>query len=194
MGCAGHRAVFLDRDDTLIRNIPYLADPSRIELLPGAAGAVQRLRDAGFKLFLFTNQSGIGRGYYPLADAEACNREVEKLLGLSPGFDGICIAPESPDDPPIYRKPSPRYIHEMMEKHQLDPAETWMVGDKESDVEAGLRAGVRCARIVGGCGRAGVESGVATYDSVAAFVEDLLGGSSEAGMKSFRKDKEGRSL
>ncbi|MBC2603897.1 D-glycero-alpha-D-manno-heptose-1,7-bisphosphate 7-phosphatase [Puniceicoccus vermicola] len=174
----GKKAVFLDRDDTLIHNVPYLADPSKVDPIPGASEALQRLRDAGYLLFLFTNQSGIGRGYYQRADAEACNRETEKRLGLSPGFEGICIAPESPDDPePVYRKPSPRYLEEMISLHGLDPEQVWMVGDKESDVEAGRRAGVNSARI--GKSRDAEGDGVPTFASVLHFTDWLLALSGE---------------
>ena len=147
MSGGGRQAVFFDRDGTLIRDEGYLDDPARVVALPGAGEALRRLRAAGWLLFLFTNQSGIGRGWFPMSAAEACNREAERRLGLSPGFDGVCIAPETPDDPPVYRKPSPRYILETIVGRDLDPARTWMVGDKESDTEAGRRAGVRTARI-----------------------------------------------
>lgn len=178
MAAAGDKAVFFDRDDTLIRNVPYLADPAGVEVLPGAGEALQRLREQGYRLFLFTNQSGIGRGYFTLAEAEACNRATEEGLGLSSGFDGICIAPESPDDPPVYRKPSPRYILEMIDQCDLNPNETWMVGDKPSDVEAGRRAGVRVARIDPAANGGGENDSVPVFASVADFVTFLLGPSS----------------
>lgn len=166
------KAVFFDRDDTLIHNVPYLADPEKVDPIPGAGEAVRRLRAAGYRIFLFTNQSGIGRGYYRMADAEACNRETEKCLGLVPGFDGICIAPEAPDDPQQrYRKPSPLYLEEMIEAHGLDRTQVWMVGDKESDVEAGRRAGVNPARI----GKAPKGDGsTPSFPSVLSFAEWLL--------------------
>ncbi len=169
------KAVFFDRDDTLIRNIPYLSDPARIEPIDGAGEALKRLREAGFLLFLFTNQSGIGRGYFGLAEAEACNLETERRLGLSPGFDGICIAPETPEEPPVYRKPSPRYIEEMIQQHCLDRNHVWMVGDRESDVEAGRRAGVNCVRIGDHLEPGG--GGVHTFPDVLTFVEWLLSSS-----------------
>jgi len=169
-----NRGIFFDRDDTLIHNVPYLSDPSKVEPISGAGEALQRLRSAGYELFLFTNQSGIGRGLFDQQAAEACNRETEKRLGLDPGFTGICIAPEAPDDPePLYRKPSPRYILEMIEVHDLRKEETWMVGDKKSDVEAGRRAGVNSAQIA--AGSTGGVPGVPSFKSVAGFAEWLLG-------------------
>jgi len=169
----GRQAVFFDRDGTLIRDEGYLFDPAGVVALPGAGRALRRLRAAGYLLFLFTNQSGIGRGYFPAEAAEACNREAEQRLGLTPGFDGVCIAPETPDDPPVYRKPSPRFILETIRSWNLDPARTWMVGDKESDVEAGRRAGVRPARIVPD--RTEDAAGaIPVFPDVAAFADWLL--------------------
>ncbi|MFP4492279.1 MAG: D-glycero-alpha-D-manno-heptose-1,7-bisphosphate 7-phosphatase [Puniceicoccaceae bacterium] len=174
------QAVFFDRDGTLIRDEGYLCDPGGVVPLPGAGGALRRLRAAGYLLFLFTNQSGIGRGRFPAEAAEACNREAERRLGLAPGFDGVCIAPEAPGDPPVYRKPSPRFILETVRGRNLDPARSWMVGDKESDVEAGLRAGVRAARILPD--RAGETSGaVPVFPDVGAFADWLLAPVFEAG-------------
>ena len=125
------KALFLDRDGTLIIDKHYLADPAGVELIPGVITGLQRARELGFLLFLFTNQSGIGRGYHTLADAEACNRRMLELLGLGDElFTDICIAPESSDQPVEFRKPSPRFIHDSMTMHALDPAQFWMVGDR----------------------------------------------------------------
>jgi D-glycero-D-manno-heptose 1,7-bisphosphate phosphatase len=145
---AERKAVFLDRDGTLIINRHYLSDPAGVELLPGAREALHRLRAEGYLLFLFTNQSGVGRGMFPLEAVHRCNDRMFELLDLpAPGFSGVCIAPESPDVPPVYRKPSPRYILEMLSLHRIAPDQAWMVGDGSADVEAGLNAGVRVARV-----------------------------------------------
>jgi D-glycero-D-manno-heptose 1,7-bisphosphate phosphatase len=143
------QAVFLDRDGTLIENRHYLRSPEGVALLPGVRDAVARIRDAGAKLFLFTNQSGVGRGYFTLADVEAVNRRMLELLDLGEDlFASICIAPERPDEPPVYRKPSPRFIHEMLAEHAIPAEAAWMVGDSPSDWEAGINAGIRTAAIV----------------------------------------------
>ena len=129
------KALFLDRDGTLIIDKVYLADPAGVELIPGAAAGLQRARALGYKLFLFTNQSGIGRGYHTLDDTLRVNARMEELLGLgSPLFAGVCIAPEAPGQPAVYRKPSPRFILEKIEQHRLDPAQCWMVGDSAADL------------------------------------------------------------
>ncbi len=142
------RALFLDRDGTLIVDKVYLADPAGVELIPGAALGLKRARDLGFRLFLFTNQSGIGRGLHTLGDAHRVNARMEELLGLAPPvFDAICIAPEAPDQPSLYRKPSPRFILEAIAEHGLDPGACWMVGDAPADIAAALAAGIRAAAV-----------------------------------------------
>ncbi|HZZ18913.1 MAG TPA: HAD-IIIA family hydrolase [Opitutaceae bacterium] len=142
------RALFLDRDGTLILDKVYLSDPAGVELIPGSAEALTKARELGFKLFLFTNQSGIGRGYHTLEDTHRVNDRMEELLGLeAPVFDGICIAPEAPGQPSLYRKPSPRFIHEMIAKHSLDPAACWMVGDSPADIGAAVAAGISAAAV-----------------------------------------------
>ena len=122
------RALFLDRDGTIILDKVYLADPAGVELIPGAAAALGRARALGYKLFLFTNQSGIGRGLHTIEDTHHVNARMEALLGLPrPIFDDICVAPEAPGQTVEYRKPSPRFILESIDRHGLDPAHCWMV-------------------------------------------------------------------
>jgi D-glycero-D-manno-heptose 1,7-bisphosphate phosphatase len=145
------KALFLDRDGTLILDKHYLADPAGVELIPGVADALRRARALGYKLFLFTNQSGIGRGLHTLDDALRCNARMEELIGMPlPLFDDICIAPESSDQPSNYRKPSPRFIQESIARHALDPAQCWMIGDRDSDVQAGLNANIRSVALCTG--------------------------------------------
>ena len=143
------QAVFLDRDGTLIENRHFLASPEGVVILPGVREALAQVRAAGARLFLFTNQSGVGRGYFTLADVEAQNRKMLDLLGLGDDlFTRICVAPERPDEPPVYRKPSPRFIHEMLAEHAVASEAAWMVGDSPADWEAGINAGIRTAAIV----------------------------------------------
>lgn len=133
-------ALFLDRDDTLVFDESYMSRPEQIRLLPGAKEAI-KLAAKHFELYLLTNQSGINRGYYTLADAEACNARLLELLEL-PSFAGICIAPETPDEPSKYRKPSPDYILERIAADKLDASKCWIIGDKRSDIECGVNAEV----------------------------------------------------
>jgi D-glycero-D-manno-heptose 1,7-bisphosphate phosphatase len=142
------KALFLDRDGTLILDKVYLADPAGVELLPGVIDGLTLARSRGYSLFLFTNQSGIGRGYHTIEDTHRVNARLEEMLQLPlPVFTEICIAPEAPDQPIIYRKPSPRFIVEMLAKYSLDPAQSWMVGDSAADIGAGLAAKINVAAV-----------------------------------------------
>lgn len=142
------KGLFIDRDGTLIVDKVYLADPAGVELIPGAAAGVARALSLGYQLFLFTNQSGIGRGLHTLAAAHAVNARMVEMLGLNPSsFTDICIAPEGPNDPRVYRKPSPRFILESIDRHGLDPQQCWMVGDSAADIGAAVAAKIRAAAV-----------------------------------------------
>ncbi len=172
-------ALFLDRDGTLILDKHYLADPAGVELIPGVAAALARARALGYLLFIVTNQSGIGRGLYTLDDVHRCNDRMDELLGLPrPIFAGICIAPEAPEQPSLYRKPSPRYLLEMIAQHGLDPAHCHMVGDRASDLQSGLDAHINAVAVCTGkhdaAGWAALPiPGVTVFADLAAFVATL---------------------
>lgn len=103
------QAVFLDRDGTLIKHVPYLRHAADVALLPGVREALARARSDGVKLFLLTNQSGVGRGMFTLAEVEACNARMIELLELGPQpFDSVCTAAIVPD--PLTAKESHRRL------------------------------------------------------------------------------------
>lgn len=174
-----NKALFLDRDGTLILDKDYLADPTGVELIPGVRAGLQHALALGYQLFLFTNQSGIGRGLHTLADAEACNRRMIELLGLGDAlFTGVCIAPEAPDQPSAYRKPSPRFILESMATHKLEPAHCWMVGDRDSDIMAGLNAAIHSVAVCTGkydapTWQTRLPKGVVLHADLSSFVATL---------------------
>ena len=90
-------AIFADRDGTLIRHIDYIGDPEQIKLLPGVKASVHTLIEQGIPFFILTNQSGVGRGYFPIEQVHACQRRLFELLELQPEeIAGWCIAPEAP--------------------------------------------------------------------------------------------------
>ncbi len=129
------RHVILDRDGTLIRHIHYLHDPLRVEVLPTVVEGLKKLMEAGCFLYLHTNQSGIGRGYFSLDDAVACNEAMLDRIGMGRDlFKEICIAPESPDQPGKYRKPSPAWGLELMKKARCDKTELCYIGDTANDL------------------------------------------------------------
>jgi len=139
-----NRAVFLDRDGTLIADKNYLHRPEDVEIFPGAGAALKRLADAGFKLFIVTNQSGIGRGYFTMADAERVNERVDAELARDGvRFEKTYIAPEAPDQPSRGRKPSPQFLFDARDEFNLNLAGSFMVGDKLIDLECGWNAGVK---------------------------------------------------
>jgi len=173
------KALFLDRDGTIILDKHYLSDPAGVELIPGVAAALAHARVLGYRLFILTNQSGIGRGLYTLDDTHRVNARMDELLDLPrPIFDDVCIAPEAPEQPSLYRKPSPRYILEMIERYRLDPAQCWMVGDRESDIASGLAANVRAVAVCTGKHTAAdwaalAITSVPIYPSLVEFVAKL---------------------
>ena len=144
-----NRAVFLDRDGTLIVEKNYLHRPEDVEVFPGAGAALKRLANAGFKLIVVTNQSGIGRGYFTMADAERVNDRVDvELARAGVHFEKTYIAPEAPDEPSRGRKPSPQFLLDARDEFGLNLAESFMVGDKLSDLECGWNAGVKQSILV----------------------------------------------
>ena len=144
-----NRAVFLDRDGTLIVEKNYLHKPEEVEIFPGVGAALNKLCAAGFKLVMVTNQSGIGRGYYTLADAERVNEHVCNLLAQAGASIERCyIAPEAPDQPSRGRKPSPAFLFDARDEFHLNLAESFMVGDKLIDLECGWNAGVKKSILV----------------------------------------------
>ncbi|APW64241.1 D-glycero-beta-D-manno-heptose-1,7-bisphosphate 7-phosphatase (plasmid) [Paludisphaera borealis] len=143
-------AVFLDRDDTLIANVPYLSDPAGLRVLPGASQALGALRRAGFALVLITNQSAVGRGLITESRLHEIHDALNRLLAEEgAALDAIYYCPEVPlgDDRTIIenpnRKPGPGMLHRATEELDLDLDASWMVGDQISDVLAGLNAGCR---------------------------------------------------
>lgn len=131
------RAVFADRDGTIIEDHHYIADPARVTLIPGATGALLRLREMGFALVIVTNQSGIGRGLYTLADYHRVAAEVERqLAGAGVVMDGTYFCPDGPGGDPdtTCRKPSPVMYRRAAADLRLETAGSWYIGDKRSDV------------------------------------------------------------
>ena len=170
-----NRAIFLDRDGTLIVEKNYLHRVAEVEIFPGTGAALKKLSDAGFLLIMVTNQSGIGRGYYTLADAERVNEYVCALLAAEGApVEKCCIAPEAPDQPSRVRKPSPQFLFDARDEFNLNLAESFMVGDKLIDLECGWNAGVKKSILVRtGYGRE-VEHDDAEKISRAVVVDGLL--------------------
>ncbi len=174
-------AIFLDRDGTLIVDKAYLSDPAGVEFFPGVPEALRLIRGAGCRLFLFTNQSGIGRGYYTLEDAHRVNARLVERVGFHGElFEDICIAPESPEQPSVYRKPSPRFILETLARTGLTPGRCLMVGDSHADAGAALAAGIQAVALRTGlidCLEHAfvVDNRIPVYEDLAAFARSVFG-------------------
>ena len=142
-------AVFLDRDGTLIAEKNYLSKVEDVAVFPGAVEALKRLQDAGFKLFIVSNQSGVGRGYFTLADAERVNRHLSEVFAQAGvRFEKIYIAPEAPDQPSRGRKPSPQFLFDARDEFGIDLSRSYVIGDKLIDLECGWNAGVHKSILV----------------------------------------------
>ncbi|MDR2725027.1 MAG: HAD family hydrolase [Candidatus Adiutrix sp.] len=171
----GHPAVFLDRDGTLNRDKGYGHLWADWEWLPGAPEALARLKEAGFKLVVVTNQAGVAKGYYTEDAVRELHRRANlDLAGRVPAaLDAFYHCPHHPrySGPCSCRKPAPGLIERAAAEHSLDLARSFMVGDKLSDTAAGRAAGCRSILVLTGHGRA--EAAGAPADL--AVTEDLAG-------------------
>ena len=153
-GTASQRAVFLDRDGTIMEDTNYVGDVERVVLIPGAAGALKRLQEAGYKLFVVTNQSGVGRGYFTREAVEAIHAHLDDHFGKAGvRFDRYYVCPHHPEDKCDCRKPKPRFLLEAAREYGLDLARSFMVGDRPSDIQAGVTAGTKAILVLTGAGR-----------------------------------------
>lgn len=143
------RAVFLDRDGTIIEDRDYLSRPEEVVIFSGVAAALKQLQDAGFLLFIVSNQSGVGRGYFTLAEVEKVNRHLAaELARAGVRLEKIYIAPEAPDQPSRGRKPSPQFLLDARDEFGVELARSYLVGDKLIDLECGWNAGVKKSLLV----------------------------------------------
>ena len=143
------KAIFLDRDGTLIEEREYLSRPDQVCLFPGVLPALRHLQEHGFLLFIVTNQSGVGRGYFTLAEMEAVHAHLLRLLqaeGVQ--MQKIYAAPEAPGQPSRGRKPSPQFLWDARDEFGVDLSASYMIGDKRIDLECGWNAGTRASLLV----------------------------------------------
>lgn len=149
-----NKAIFLDKDGTLIPDIPYNVDPEKISLSANCVEGLRLLTDAGYKLIVVSNQSGIARGYFSEVQLnEVIKRVNELFIAKGIPLDGFYYCPHFPEGPvSAYaidcncRKPMPGMLQKAALDHDLDLFQCWMIGDILNDVEAGNRA--RCSTIL----------------------------------------------
>ena len=151
------RAVFLDRDGTIIEDVGYLDDCSRMKFLPGAVESIRLLNKSGYKVIIVTNQAGVAKGYFSEDTLKEINSKMLKLMVAQGAYiDKIYYCPhhiegtieEYRKECP-WRKPNPGMIEEAAREYNLDLKNSYMIGDKISDMEAGRRAGCKTIFLTG---------------------------------------------
>jgi D-glycero-D-manno-heptose 1,7-bisphosphate phosphatase len=150
------RAVFLDRDGTLVEDPGYLSDPDQVRLLPGAAEAVARLNRRGVPAIVVTNQSGIARGLLTEAQYLAIEARLDALLGeRGARIEGHYFCPHHPDITGhcACRKPAPLLYRRAAERFGVDLGRAWWIGDRLRDIEAASELGGRGILVLTGAGR-----------------------------------------
>lgn len=144
----GNRAVFLDRDDTIVVDVPYNDDPDKLVMLPGVPEGIARLNAAGYLVVLITNQSGLHRGYFDEATLGRIHDRLKAMIAEGGGhIDDIFYCPHTPEEHCSCRKPEIGMGLAAIEKHHIDPSRSWMIGDKDKDVEFGRRLGCRTVKV-----------------------------------------------
>jgi len=167
------RAVFFDRDGTLMQEVEHCDHPSRVRAIPGAAEALAELRRQGWLNVIISNQSGIGRGYFTTADYESVNAELFRQL--EDGIDAAYHCPDHPDTPTPQRKPGTGMIEEAVRDHGINPQKSWFIGDKDIDIASGRAAGCHTILVLTGYGEKYRDSGADFIArDVAAAVQTLL--------------------
>jgi D-glycero-D-manno-heptose 1,7-bisphosphate phosphatase len=139
-----HKAVFLDKDGTLVEDIPYNVDPALISISKHTFDGLRLLQKKGYKIFIVSNQSGIARGLFTKRELEDAIKTITAILrenGI--GITGFYYCPHDRPDRCTCRKPKPGMLLKAAIDHDIDLANSWMIGDILDDVEAGNRAGCR---------------------------------------------------
>ena len=142
------KAILLDRDGTLIEDPGYLSRPEQVVWKDGAIEALKRFKASGYRLFIVSNQSGIGRGFFTSADLENVQRRIERdLAAAGVKLDGVYYCPHAPDEACECRKPKPGLVLQAAREHGLGLSQSWLIGDKCSDVAAGQAAKMMTALV-----------------------------------------------
>lgn len=135
------RAIFLDRDGVINIERDYLYKIEDFEFIDGVFEAMKHFQKLNYRLFIITNQSGIGRGYYSLEDFEKLtNWMLEQFKKEGIKIDRVYFCPHTPKDNCNCRKPNPTNLFDARDKFNIDLKNSWIIGDKESDIESGLNA------------------------------------------------------
>ena len=147
------RAVFFDRDGTLMEEVEYCCDPAKVKVISGVPEAIGELKSAGYLAIIVSNQSGIGRGLFTEAQYAAVQQELLRQIGAG-RIDASYFCPDAPGVPSLRRKPEPGMVLEAAAEFQIDLAASFLVGDKASDIGCGRRAGTHTILVRTGYGAA----------------------------------------
>jgi D-glycero-D-manno-heptose 1,7-bisphosphate phosphatase len=161
-------AVFMDRDGTIMEDTHYCCNPKDVRIFPGVTEALRCVKSQGFKLIVITNQSGIGRGLFTLEQYRSVEAELRRQLGDGL-IDATYYCPDVPGQPSNCRKPAPGMVVQATRDHQIDLSRSFLIGDKEIDVQCAHNAGVRAIRV-----RTGIQSDIT--ESMADWIADDLPG------------------
>lgn len=149
-----NKAVFFDRDGTLIEDTHYLSDPKDIKVIDGAYEAVRKLKEAGFLIFVVTNQSGIGRGYYTEEEYLRVDSRLRQMFGVRlADITKSVYCPHTPHDNCFCRKPKDGLVKPLIEKYEIDAKQSWTVGDKVLDILLSDNIGTKGILVRTGHGR-----------------------------------------
>jgi D-glycero-D-manno-heptose 1,7-bisphosphate phosphatase len=172
-------AVFVDRDGTIMHDADYCSHPSQVQIFDGAGAALRRLKEAGYKIIVITNQSGIGRGFFTEKEYRAVEEEVAGQLGNGL-IDATYFCPDAPGKSSNCRKPAPGMVLQAARDHDVDLARSFLIGDKEIDAECAHKAGVRAIRVRTGFDRM-TDGSRADWvaEDLPAAVEIILKGANE---------------
>ena len=137
-------AVFLDRDGTIAEEVGYLNHPSRFRIFPFAAAAIRHLNEAGFPVVVVTNQSGVGRGYFPESLVHSVNELMKKdLAAAGARIDAVYYCPHTSADRCVCRKPKTGLLERAAHEHSLDLSRSFVVGDRYGDIELAFNVRAR---------------------------------------------------
>jgi D-glycero-D-manno-heptose 1,7-bisphosphate phosphatase len=137
-------AVFLDRDGVINDHVRYVNTPEDLILFPGVGPAIRSLREAGYQVFVVTNQGGIGLGHMKEESLHAIHEKMERELERDGAtIDEIAYCPHKPHARCACRKPEPKMILDLAKKYDIDLSRSYMVGDRETDIESGQKAGTK---------------------------------------------------
>ena len=139
-------AVFIDRDGTLMHDADYCSSPEQVQVFDGVPAVLRRLKKAGYKVIVITNQSGIGRKFFTREQYHAVEAELQRQLGDNL-IDATYFCPDAPGQPSKCRKPAPGMVLQAAREHDLDLTRSFLIGDKEIDAECAHNAGVRAIRV-----------------------------------------------